>query len=87
MVLQLRLELRIFYLDDGTLGGPEEEVPLDFQFFKREAQYLGLHLNRCKTELFCAEQAGKKILHAAPPCAKFPLNRLLSWDHSLAGKP
>ena len=36
------------------------------------AEYLGLDLNRSKTELICAEQAGKKILDAAPTLCKVP---------------
>ena len=76
----MRSELRIFYLDDGTLGGPEGEVLQDLQFIEREAEYLGLHLNRSKTE----EQSklARRSWMLPPPCAKSPLNRLSSWDHS-----
>ena len=96
LILQLRSELRIFYLDDGTLGGPEEEVLRDFQFIEREAEYLGLNLNRSKTELICAEQAGRKILDTAPTLCKVPLEQAVilrspigqrdSSDTSLADK-
>ena len=41
LVLQLGSELRLFYLDDGTLGGPEEEVLRDFEFIECEAASLG----------------------------------------------
>ena len=70
LVLQLGSELRLFYLDDGTLGGPEEEVLRDFEFIECEAASLGLYLNRSKTELICAEQDGKKIMCAAPTLCK-----------------
>ena len=70
LVLQLRSELRIIYLDDSILGGPEREVLQDLQFIDREAEYLGLHLNHSKTDLICAKQAGKRILDAAPTLCK-----------------
>ena len=96
LVLQLRSELRLFYLDDGTLGGPEEGVLRDLEFIEREAASLGLHLNRSKTELVCTEQGGKKILCAAPTLCKVlpeqatilgsPIGQRDSIDTSLADK-
>ena len=96
LVLQLKSELRIFYLDDGTLGGPEREVLLDLKVIEREAEYLGLHLNHSKTELICAEQAGTNILDAAPTLCKVspelaiilgsPIGQRASIDTSLADK-
>ena len=84
LVLQLRPELCLFYLDDGTSGGPEEGVLRDLEFIEREAASLGLHLNHSITELICTKQGGKKILCAALLCAKSFLNRQPSWDPLLA---
>ena len=96
LVLQLRSELRLFYLDDGTLGGPEEGVLRDLEFIEREAASLGLHLNRSKIELICMEQGDKKILCAAPTLCKVlpeqatilgsPIGQRNSIDTSLADK-
>ena len=58
LVLQLKSEFRIFYLDDGTLGGMETEVLQDLQWVEREAALLGLHLNHHKTELIGGESTG-----------------------------
>ena len=66
LILQLKSEFRLFYLDDGTIGGSEPEVLEDLRFVEQEAASLGLHLNRSKTELICTESAGKQILAAAP---------------------
>ena len=42
MVQQLRSELNLFYLDDGTLGGSLDEVLVDFQKVEQSAGELGL---------------------------------------------
>ena len=42
MVQQLRSELNLFYLDDGTLGGSLDEVLVDFQKVEQSAGKLGL---------------------------------------------
>ena len=73
--MHLFVSFCIFYLDDGTLGGPEEEVLRDFQFIECEAEYLGLDLNESKTELIWAEQASRKILDAALTLYKVPLEQ------------
>ena len=70
LVLQLKSELKIFYLDDGTLGGTEAEGLQDFQQIGREAALLGLHLNHHKTELICEESAGGQLLQVAPDLHK-----------------
>ena len=58
LVLRLKSEFRVFYLDDGTLGGTKVEVLQDFQLVEQEAALLGLHLNHHKTELICGDLAG-----------------------------
>ncbi|MDA8003073.1 MAG: reverse transcriptase domain-containing protein, partial [Alphaproteobacteria bacterium] len=53
MVEKLRSELKVFYLDDGTLGGNLEDIIRDLQLVEKEAAELGLQLNRSKSELLC----------------------------------
>lgn len=72
LITPLISELRIFYLDDGTLGGPEEDVLQDLEYVEREAATLGLQLNHAKTELICEEPAGTVLLHSYPDLCKVP---------------
>ena len=51
MCSQLKSELRIFYLDDGTLGGTLTDVLQDLQLITKEAHSLGLQLNYGKSEI------------------------------------
>ena len=53
MLLKLQSELKVFYLDDGTLSGNLEDVFSDFQLVEREAADLGFQLNHTKFELVC----------------------------------
>ena len=53
LVLKLRSEFSVFYLDDGTIGGCVEDVIHDLQLVEEEAGRAGLQLNRRKTELIC----------------------------------
>eukprot|EP00731_Ephydatia_muelleri_P010723 Em0005g1309a len=47
----LKSELRIFYLDDGTLGGLLSDVLRDIEMIKKEAGIVGLELNPQKSEV------------------------------------
>ena len=42
LTLKLRSELKVFYLDDGSLGGTEEDVINDTELIENEASALGL---------------------------------------------
>lgn len=53
MLLKLQSELKVFYLDDGTLSGNLEDVLCEFQLVEREAADLGFQLNHTKFELVC----------------------------------
>ena len=53
LVLKLTSDFKVFYLDDGTLGGPFQDVLNDLKLVEEEAASLGLHLNRSKSELVC----------------------------------
>ena len=44
LVLKLRSEFKVFYLDDGMLGGPVQDVLHDFRLVEEEAASLGLQL-------------------------------------------
>ena len=48
LVSQLRSEFKVFYLDDGTLGGSVECVLRDLQQLEIVAAELGLQLNHQK---------------------------------------
>ena len=51
LLIRLRAELRIGYLDDLTLGGHKDIVAADIELIDREAAALGLKLNKSKCEL------------------------------------
>ena len=65
LVLKLRSEFSVFYLDDGTIGGCVEDVIDDLQLMEEEAGRAGLQLNRRKTELICNDpSASDDVLSA-----------------------
>ena len=66
VILQLSSEFRVFYLDDGTLGGLEKDVLHDFFSIKQECSSLGLKLNISKSELISYGPAGAQLLKVAP---------------------
>ena len=55
LVTKLISEFKIFYRDDGTLGGSAEFVLHYLQLVEREAAELGLQLNCSKSELICCQ--------------------------------
>ena len=62
----LKSELKIFYLDDGTIGGAESSVLADLKSIECNARHLGLHLNYNKTEIICSKESGTQLLSYAP---------------------
>ena len=63
---QLRSELRIFYMDDGILGGSLDDVLDDLHTVRNAAEYLGLHFNLTKSEVICVDPRTKDtMLNAA----------------------
>ena len=63
----MQSEVKVLYLDVGTLGGNLEEILCDLQLIEKEAADLGLHLNRNKSELICEDLTTRdQILRAAP---------------------
>lgn len=55
IVSSLSSELKFFYLDDGTIGGPLDTILADFALIEREGRSLGLVLNRQKSEFICPD--------------------------------
>ena len=46
-------ELKVFYLDNGTLGGSVESVLHDYKMIQNTGKNLGLEVNSTKCELYC----------------------------------
>ena len=51
LVSRLKSEYKAFYLDDGTIGGTLENIPVDLRCIEEEDQQLGLRLNVIQSEL------------------------------------
>ena len=51
LVSRLKSEYKVFYLDDGTIGGTLENISADLRCIEEEGQQLGLCLNVTKSEL------------------------------------
>ena len=63
----LRSEFKVFYLDDGTLGGKTSDVLADFQLVEALGAPVGLHLNHTKCELISENpSASDTILEVLP---------------------
>ena len=96
ILLQLKSEFCVFYLDDGTLGGHECSVLEDLKLIEREASSLGLLLNHNKSELICNDSSGLGLLAHAPDLCKVkpgqatllgsPIGGLESIDITLSEK-
>ena len=53
LIQDLQSEFKVFYLDDGTIGGSLEDVHHDLLLVEEKAALLGLQLNRAKSKLVC----------------------------------
>ena len=76
-------ELKVLYLDDGTLGGTIEEVVGDLRKLEEAADTLGLVLNHQKSEVICSEPSTKSSMLAVSP----DLKCVDSNDACLFGSP
>ena len=63
----LKSELRIFYLDDGTLGGLLSDVLRDIEMIKKEAGIVGLELNPQTSEVIGTNSGLIASLQSALP--------------------
>ncbi len=67
LMSQLKSELCVWYLDDGTIEGAAEDVKHDLEVVVREGAALDLHLNERKSEVICVDPAARdSILHSIP---------------------
>ena len=56
LLVSLKSELKIFYLDDGTIGGPLEDVVADFKRIEQVSDDLGLAIDHSKSEVICVQE-------------------------------
>ena len=68
MVLQIQTAFNVWYLDDGTLGGGEEELLSALKTIQQEGAQLGLHLNVHKCELICHDPSTMEFLSSSEDC-------------------
>jgi hypothetical protein len=57
MISCLTSTFKAFYLDDGTLGGPVEDVLRDLRFLIEASKDLGLNLNTRKSEIISDDES------------------------------
>ena len=97
MLTHLKSDFKVFYLDDGTLGGSCDEVMQDLESLGVVANDLGLVLNHSKTEIVCADSRTVSIFQSfstrfrrVEPCDACllgsPIGDLASIDHVLGLK-
>ena len=63
----LSSEFRVFYLDDGTLGGPIQDIISDLEHIEQASKDLGLVLNKAKCEFVCSEASTKSVILSTFP--------------------
>ena len=96
LIIKLKSEFRVFYLDDGTIGGPATDVLGDLHTIEQEASKLGLQLNLSKSELIGSDQLTSSILQASPDLRVVkpaeatllgsPIGHLSSLDRAITDK-
>ena len=57
LISSLQSQFRVFYLDDGTLGGTLDEVSADLALIESQAPLLGLILNQATSEVICVNKS------------------------------
>ena len=62
IITNLKSEFNVFYLDDGVLGGPVEDVKSDVMKLEKAANEIGLSLNHDKSEIICIDDASKSSM-------------------------
>ena len=67
LIVNLKSEFKVFYLDDGTLGGSVEEVKSNFLYLERTARELNLFLNHSKSEIICVDETTKQEMLSMSP--------------------
>ena len=59
LIGELKSEFKVFYLDDGTLGGTLDDVQSDLLHLERVASEFNLFLNHSKSEIICNDEQSK----------------------------
>ena len=67
---QLRSELALLYLDDGTLGGSVEDLNHDLEVVMQVGELIGLSLNSGKSEAICGSEETTAPFASLLPNAK-----------------
>ena len=62
LTTSLKSSFRVFYLDDGTLGGTPDEILSDLSHIEACSARLGLVLNHSKSEVICRDEEVKSSL-------------------------
>ena len=57
LIVNLKSEFKVFYLDDGTLAGPVEDVKHDLFHLEKAASEINLFLNHSKSEIICVDES------------------------------
>jgi hypothetical protein len=67
IITSLQSEFNIFYLDDGTLGGPVEVVKADIIKLEKAASEINLFLNHDKSEIISIDEPSKASILSLSP--------------------
>ena len=67
MVMKLKSEFKVFYLDDRSLGGSFNTAIHDFRLVESMGSDLGLQLNCNKSELICKDPATREAMLLKAP--------------------
>ena len=71
LVCSLKSTFKLFYLDDGTLGGQWEDIVHDLHILGGASDHLGLVLNHSKSEVICYDSHSRNHLSEVSPDFKF----------------
>ena len=83
IVVSLKSSFNVFYLNNGTLGGPVSDVKSDLAFLESAAHKIGLFLNHDKSEIICVDEPSKRSM-----LSSFPFLRMVdSAKATLLGSP
>ena len=83
LVLSLNSQFKVFYLDDGTIGGKLEDISADLKRIEDQGRELGLYLNVNKSELISNDQSA-----VASMLSSFPGLQSVPSEHAtLLGSP
>ena len=83
MISRLTSIFKAFYLDDGTLGGPVEDVLRDLRFLIEASKDLDLNLNTRKSEIISDDESAVSTMISAFPS----LTVVISHNAMLLGSP